>query len=218
MYYLVVSFFQIMRVQPGFAEREPQLTYTISHNDSLPRFCEICERHKPDRAHHCHICKKCILRMDHHCPWVFNCVGLKNHKLFILFNLYGTLYCIILFASLLFVYQNVSNYNFSLNMELNIFMGMVASGLFGVALLGFFILHLNYAFRNQTSMESLGYPRTRFTSRSSLNIFDLGYFDNLKAVFGDQLLLWFLPTSPKLSTDGYVFEINSESRRLFEDH
>ncbi|RKP27901.1 DHHC palmitoyltransferase-domain-containing protein, partial [Syncephalis pseudoplumigaleata] len=51
-------------------------------------YCHICQRPKPDRAHHCSQCNECVLRMDHHCPWVVGCVGYGNHKLFFLFLLY----------------------------------------------------------------------------------------------------------------------------------
>ena len=34
------------------------------------RFCSVCERPKPPRAHHCRACKTCVLDMDHHCPFV----------------------------------------------------------------------------------------------------------------------------------------------------
>ena len=34
------------------------------------RFCYICQKPKPPRAHHCRSCKTCVLDMDHHCPFV----------------------------------------------------------------------------------------------------------------------------------------------------
>ena len=58
------------------------------------RYCEKCAVIKPDRAHHCSVCGSCVLKMDHHCPWVNNCVAFNNYKFFVLFLLYGLLYCL----------------------------------------------------------------------------------------------------------------------------
>ncbi|KAJ3387734.1 hypothetical protein HDU92_001807 [Lobulomyces angularis] len=32
--------------------------------DGKKRYCQKCQRDKPDRAHHCSVCKTCILKMD----------------------------------------------------------------------------------------------------------------------------------------------------------
>jgi len=56
--------------------------------EGFSKYCKLCKKPKPTRAHHCHICNNCVLRMDHHCPWVSNCVGHYNHKYFVLFLLY----------------------------------------------------------------------------------------------------------------------------------
>jgi len=63
----------------------------MSQLNSERRYCQVCQRSKPERAHHCRICNKCVMRMDHHCPWVANCVGRDNHKFFFLFVLYTPL-------------------------------------------------------------------------------------------------------------------------------
>ncbi|KAL3242805.1 hypothetical protein MRX96_020971 [Rhipicephalus microplus] len=48
--------------------------------DGAVSYCEVCERIKPDRAHHCSVCRRCVLKMDHHCPWFNNCVCFSTYK------------------------------------------------------------------------------------------------------------------------------------------
>lgn len=55
------------------------------------RFCSVCHKPKPPRAHHCRACKACVLEMDHHCPFIGNCVGATNHRPFILFLLFAVI-------------------------------------------------------------------------------------------------------------------------------
>jgi hypothetical protein len=68
------------------------ITNTNNTSSQRVRYCHICQRVKPDRAHHCSQCNECVLRMDHHCPWVVGCVGYANHKLFFLFLLYASMF------------------------------------------------------------------------------------------------------------------------------
>ena len=210
---LMGSFIQVMRINPGKVSRDPSVTYLVRYDNGEQRFCEKCNFIKPDRAHDCYICNTCVLKMDHHCPWIYNCVGYYTHKLFILFTFYGFLYCLCLFASFLQLYPTVKTTDVSYSMELNLFMSIVASGLFAVALLLFSSLHISYAIRNLTSMEVMGF-RTRFTTRRNLNIFRKSAMDNLKLVMGEDVLWWWFPSIPKFKHDGYEFELNEEANRL----
>eukprot|EP00835_Amoeboradix_gromovi_P005304 NODE_486_length_7793_cov_0.204315.p3 type:complete len:260 gc:universal NODE_486_length_7793_cov_0.204315:358-1137(+) len=209
--FFVSSFIQIMRTNPGTVNRSPEVTYMVRYDNGEERFCDVCNVLKPDRSHHCQICKTCVLRQDHHCPWVYNCVGYYTHKLFILFTFYGFIYCTTVFISLSSNYSSISN-SASINFELNVFMVTVASGLFAVALLIFSSLHISYALRNLTSMESIGFPRTRFEHRRDLNIFRLDTLENIKMYMGYDVLNWWIPTVPKFNSDGYEFELNHEAQ------
>eukprot|EP00250_Pteridium_aquilinum_P011841 c20343_g1_i1 orf=573-1658(+) len=62
------------------------------------RFCSVCHKPKPPRAHHCRACKSCVSEMDHHCPFIGNCVGAANHRPFILFLLFAVLSNLYVFA------------------------------------------------------------------------------------------------------------------------
>lgn len=37
---------------------------SVTQYDGRPRYCEHCQRIKPDRAHHCRECDSCTLKMD----------------------------------------------------------------------------------------------------------------------------------------------------------
>jgi len=50
------------------------------------KWCRICWKPKPERAHHCSQCGRCILKMDHHCPWMgAKCIGFRTYPSFLHF-------------------------------------------------------------------------------------------------------------------------------------
>ena len=103
-----------------------------------------------------------------------------------------------------------------LRLELNTFMALVASGLFSVALFIFSALHISYALRNITSMDAMGFPRTRFSHRNDLNIFRKSYLENFKMFMGDDITYWWIPTVPKFHSDGHEYDLNEEAGRLLQ--
>lgn len=140
-------------------------SFTVKASDGGVRFCNKCQTHKPDRAHHCSTCKRCVMKMDHHCPWLATCVGLRNYKAFLLFLIYLTLFCWVCFAtSATWVWSEIlsdNQYTESF-MPINDVLLAVLSGIIGIVITGFTAWHLWLTVRGQTTIESL--EKTRYLS------------------------------------------------------
>lgn len=157
----------------------------------MRRWCKWCGTYKPDRCHHCRKCNLCVLRMDHHCPLLDTCLGFQNHKYFVLLLLYSTLACHMMFWNL---FQNwrVSSWSTTL------LGGVVACAT--VFLSMFLAFHFVLAVKGLTTIEYLEKPKLD----CDRPLFNRGILGNLKATFGDNVLLWLLPCSPPAG-DGFTF-------------
>ncbi|KAJ1679042.1 palmitoyltransferase for Vac8p, partial [Spiromyces aspiralis] len=184
--------------------------------DGSQRYCKECCVPKPDRSHHCSSCNKCVLRMDHHCPWINNCVGHRNHKAFILFLLWSMIYviftCATSISKLIHVFTTDDLDAFSFNL---LFM-VITSGVFSLTLVMFTSYHVYLVSVNLTTLESL----KGFTYRNpdpsgpavikeeSTNIFDVGFRQNWREVFGTTWYMWFVPLT-EIHSDGTQFPYNA---------
>ncbi|KAJ2224537.1 palmitoyltransferase for Vac8p [Coemansia sp. RSA 1722] len=199
--------------------RQSELLYAVTVKDNgQPRYCLKCNVPKPDRAHHCSICNVCVLKMDHHCPWLNNCVGFHTHKAFVLFVIYATLYCSLVFVTTLVFFIRLMSQ--SLDDEyvyLEMIILMILSGPFSLCVGGFSGYHIYLLVRNETTLES--YERNTFrlpgqsggSARSNkTNLFNVGAKKNFLQVFGHRKLHWFFPT-PTTVGDGIRFPISFES-------
>jgi len=195
--------------------------------DGRTRFCRICGKYKPDRAHHCRMCGECVLELDHHCPWVRNCVGYFNHKYFFLLLLYGCMaldsFCVVLGP---YFVQSCK----SLNDALDVFVifGWILGLMLACVLNPFFFFHVWLLKKSYTTIEfcekrnaaeqkrtATGKKVREIYSRSAFN---LGFFRNAQHLLGPNPLFWFLPTRygmPAGPTAGCVFEVD-ESHELFK--
>jgi len=179
----------------------------------LVRFCQKCSAPKPDRSHHCRVCDKCILKMDHHCPWINNCVGHKNHKYFLLFLIYastGIAYVLVLIVITFIeaMKDPKGSDDFLAIFGLTILATvMLPVGLAIVMLLSW---QLWLVSSNTTSIENEEYEKLRYTNRKEgktykhVNVYNLGSLANIKSVFGNQILWWWLPTP--CPGDGLTFK------------
>ncbi|KAI9205416.1 DHHC palmitoyltransferase-domain-containing protein [Polychytrium aggregatum] len=184
--------------------------------DGSKRYCNKCKIYKPDRCHHCSACDQCILKMDHHCPWINNCVGFRNYKYFYLFVSYGALYCIYVFGTALGTFLSQQSLSI-IEVDLQLLLLIMLSGIFGLCLLGFSGLHTTLLLTNTTTIESIEGARTiRLPDGSSartgkVNIYNLGWKKNASQVMGQRgWWSWLLPVSDEFG-DGHSFEINQSA-------
>ncbi|ETV75019.1 hypothetical protein H257_10621 [Aphanomyces astaci] len=140
------------------------------------RYCEKCDRIKPETFHHCSVCGRCIAHMDHHCPWTGNCVGLRTKKLFVLFLLYTSLACL-WFANCALLGVSSSSL-LSITVLLSIVVGLL--------LLGYFCFHVYLLAQGRTTLD--------FMARRRGN--DLGLRGNLLLYFGANWWAYALPVVP----------------------
>jgi hypothetical protein len=168
-------------------------------------YCGTCVRYKVERSHHCRQCGKCVLKMDHHCPWLANCIGFNNYKYFCLIHFYGLLATSVINFS---YWEAVVNYNMDYNTSLGmiwfvIFILFCNLGLSGF-LLWLFVVNWGLIVNGETIIEQA--DRERFPASKGVNVYDLGAYQNFKTVFGENILLWFVPFYINDTGKGMVYE------------
>ncbi|CAO3598381.1 unnamed protein product [Absidia cylindrospora] len=197
--------------------------------DGAKRYCQKCKMDKCDRSHHCRSCKRCILKMDHHCPWINNCVGFYNYKFFYLFIVYGSLFCIYVFATTLPPTIDVMKQPMGvLAIDFNWLFLCFVSAVFGLFLTPFSLFHTRQLCKNRTTIEfyekanyRLGSTRWRQQRGSGarrqmmdimrskyFNPWDLGMRSNVEQVLGKSPMTWFIPIGAP-SGNGYYYPLNN---------
>lgn len=207
------------------------------------RFCRWCRLTKPDRAHHCRICDTCVLKMDHHCPWMDNCIGFANQKFFLLTLFYASLGMLTMAGSAGWLNYYLTHYTSLLGIDISrLVLGIVVSvvgGILGIIVSAFFVTHIMMALRGVTTLEVLEKGRNSQTGGDecleqlccpskdprtgkplvSGSIYKLPtVMQNLKAVLGDDVLLWAIPTAPSKgvgSKDGVIYQTTADVDRAF---
>ncbi|KAJ5515785.1 hypothetical protein N7527_007345 [Penicillium freii] len=143
----------------------PEFTsYTVTSTGES-RYCKKCQCPKPDRAHHCSTCKRCVLKMDHHCPWLATCVGLHNYKAFLLFLIYTSIFCWVVFGiAAVWTWTEILNDTQYMDtiLPVNVVLLAILGGIIGLVLSGFTAWHISLAIRGTTTIECL--EKTRYVS------------------------------------------------------
>jgi len=168
------------------------------------RYCDRCNIVKPDRAHHCSMCGNCVLKMDHHCPWVNNCVAFSNYKFFVLFLLYGFIYCIFIALSVLkyFLQFWARSFDSSGQSKFHILFLFFVSSMFSISLCSLLCYHIHLVLNNRTTLEAFRAPV--FRRGPDKEGFSLGKTGNLQEVFGDDWKVLLFPVFSSLG-DGLTF-------------
>jgi len=174
------------------------------------RHCKWCGKYKPDRCHHCRVCKCCILKMDHHCPWIYNCVGFANYKFFFLLLFYAVLDTHLVTWSMLESVKRCIDTpdSVSFNTMFMTFFSEMLSFFLMVLVTLFFLFHVMLSCKAMTTIEYC--EKYEKSVRFETSVYDLGLFGNLRAILGNNLLLWAFPCS-RPPGDGLNF-ISDETR------
>lgn len=174
------------------------------------RHCKWCAKYKPDRCHHCRVCRTCILKMDHHCPWIYNCVGFNNHKYFFLLLFYTLITVhLISWTMVETVKASVVPSTPFFTMFL-VLLCITLTSFIAVLVTVFFAFHVWLVLKAMTTIEFC--EKSMKKSGYDASTYDRGFWGNLTAVLGDNVLLWLLPCSPP-SGDGLTY-VTEESRLI----
>ena len=197
------------------------------NKDGEIRFCETCNKFKPDRAHHCKFCNRCYLKMDHHCFWMNNCITISNYKFFICFVFYTWVLCIQFFIiftpSLIKLIKGTSKESQFEPLSLSI-----CGSAYVVSIIIFsfsFILwcyNIMLGVNNYTSFEYntlhkeidkenekgiVEYSKfdnnvkvSKYTELKSR--YDIGGWNNWAQIYGNSIFMWFLPVRTDTSEGG----------------
>ncbi|KAH8375446.1 hypothetical protein KR200_002386, partial [Drosophila serrata] len=204
--------------RPNSSEAEARILLNAARNlpinqstkEGTVRYCRYCWIIKPDRVHHCRTCQMCVRKMDHHCPWVKNCVHFHNFKYFMLFLFYAELYCLYLFAVLIYDFYLISQFQLeNLHQDHLWALGQHVScfivNLFTLIMFGISLSHMA---KNRTTMESVHSPYF-FTSGKNNNGYNLGCFKNFQEVLGNKWYLWLIPIQSSRG-DGLTYPLAIE--------
>ncbi|XP_077541247.1 palmitoyltransferase ZDHHC2-like [Haemaphysalis longicornis] len=197
----------LLEERPSYEERQHVLHVHVARCgvvtrdvDGSARYCDDCERVKPDRCHHCSWCRRCIPKMDHHCPWLHNCVCFTTYKFFLLTVLYMFMLAFFIFVTTTaWVWEARSRLRIDASTAHTVIL-MLMSGFLSALLGAFLWVHVGLVCRNQTTLERL----RPFAFVEAEDSFDLGTWKNLKQVLGSRVLLWPFPFFTSLG-DGIRF-------------
>eukprot|EP00397_Hematodinium_sp_SG-2012_P042871 GEMP01047511.1.p1 GENE.GEMP01047511.1~~GEMP01047511.1.p1 ORF type:complete len:268 (+),score=60.95 GEMP01047511.1:366-1169(+) len=194
----------------GMSNESAELPANVQETkgDGGRRKCKWCAKYKPDRCHHCRVCRACVLKMDHHCPWIYNCVGFSNHKYFFLLLLYSVIDTHLIAWTMWMTVQKTTQHETSFGMMFVVLFAESLASFLAIITTLFLGFHIWLMMNGMTTIEYC--EKTLKKENYNQSVWDLGFGGNLKAVFGPNPVLWFLPLSPPTG-DGINY-VNEGSR------
>ena len=201
----LISYVNIIRTGPGYypfyySNREslpnPPDIYLINQECTMSGIISNREQHEychsgemPPRSILSKSARRIVMKPDHLCGWTATWIGKKNFKLFILFNVYGMIYCFIYCATGWIPLKSL----FSSHPKLDI--SAILVGFMLLFAFNFFCFTMSFSCsslkglcRNQTSWESWNHI--------DKTTYDEGLLNNCKDSCGDNVCTWLCPTAP----------------------
>ena len=166
--------------------QECTMSGIISNQDQY-NFCYY--GNMPPRSILAKSARRIVMKPDHLCGWTATWIGKKNFKMFILFNIYGALYCGIYLGT---GWMPIRSF-FSPETSLTFSGGFIAFMLFFA--FNFFCFTMSFSY---SSISSLIKNQTSWESWNNIDpkMFDEGVINNCKDSCGDNYCLWPCPTAP----------------------
>ena len=197
------------RVYPFYVELE-------SKREADWRYCQRCFMFCPPRSHHCKVCNVCVLKRDHHCWFAGCCIGYHNHRYYLVmvgYMCFAALYCNIFnIAFLCDVFRDfgVLSAVFSILMPHGAaLLGLLSFYQFCVCVVTFvgLLCLVMFSWLLQIQAAQIYSGQTKHERKSKMFDYDSGLMDNIRDVFGPNMVLTFLSAffrSPVLG-DGVKF-------------
>jgi len=189
--------------------------------DGRARFCRVCGKFKPDRAHHSSNMGVCVLSMDHYCPWIRNCVGYYNKKYFFLLIFWGSITLISVGVSLgpRFVHachhmSNVLDFFIAFCWILSVLMAFVLTSftMFHVWLMAKGFTTIEFFEKRRADESKVTKQGQHIRDLYSKSPYDISLYANIVSVLGPWWT-WLIPTRygmPIGIAAGCIFDINKD--------
>lgn len=131
--------------------------------------------------------------MDHHCPWVANCIGFFNYKYFMNMLFYTAITSLFVVVTSRHLFHECLNYeNIDYKLSYYLITSYLLACTLALVLTGFFSFHIWLIWKQYTTIEFCE-KRSDGDDNFKTSPYNRGIINNLKSVFGDNVLLWLIP-------------------------